>query len=225
MATHVETMQRATWRARFFGQPLEIIRAHKRAYLGINLFYYALIGVGMIYAAFNPALQQELLKQVGVAFTQGPLQAVTDAYVNTQIVQATALTFLVNLFVGRFATITLPSLIIPFSGFLMGAYRALLWGLIYSPTTPDMQFILIPHALTLLLEGQAYVLALLAAFVQGKAFLKPRSVGTTSHRAGYWIGLKLTAQLYILIVAVLLIAAVYEVLEAAFILRSYTGQP
>ena len=225
MTALVETIHRATWRTRLFGQPLQIIRAHQRAYLGINIFYYTLILVGMVYAAFNPELQQAVLKQVGVAFTQGPLQAVGDAYVNTQIVQATALTFLVNLFIGSFATITLPSLIIPFSGFLMGGYRALLWGLIYSPTTPDMQFILIPHALTLLIEGQAYVLALFAAFVQGKAFLKPRSVGTTSHREGYWIGLKLTAQLYILIVAVLLIAAVYEVLEAAFILRFYTGQP
>lgn len=220
MSVHAETLQHAQWRTRLFGQPMQTIRAHRRAYLGINLFYYALIVVGMMYAAFDPAVQQTLLQQVGTAFTQGPLQAVTDAYVNTQIVQATALTFVVNLLVGCFATITLPSLVIPFSGFLMGAYRALLWGLIYSPTTPQMQFILIPHSLTLLLEGQAYVLALFAAYVQGRAFLSPRSVGRTSHREGYWIGVKLTAQLYVLIVVVLLIAAVYEVLEAAFILRS-----
>lgn len=225
MTVQVGSLQRTNWRTRLFGQPLQIIREHKRAYLGINIFYYALILVGMLYAEFNPELQQTVLQQVGVAFTQGPLQAVTDAYVNTQIVQATALTFVVNLFVGSFATITLPSLIIPFSGFLMGGYRAFLWGLIYSPTTPDMQFILLPHSLTLLIEGQAYVLALFAAFVQGKAFLKPRSVGSTSHREGYWMGLKLTAQLYILIVAVLLIAAVYEVLEAAYTLRFYAGQP
>lgn len=220
MSAHAETLQHAPLLTRLFGQPVQIIRAHRRAYLAVNIFYYALIVVGMIYAVLNPTAQEIVFKQVGDAFTQGPLQAVTDAYVNTQIVQATALTFAVNLLVGSFATITLPSLIIPFSGFLLGAYRALLWGLIYAPTTPQMQFILIPHSLTLLLEGQAYVLALFAAYVQGRAFLAPRSVGLESHRKGYWMGIKWTAQLYVLIVVVLLIAAVYEVLEAAFILRS-----
>jgi hypothetical protein len=209
--------------ARLVGQPLQIIRAHKRAYVVLNIFYYACILLGMVYAAFNPAFQQMLLQQVGTAFSQGPLQAVTDAYVNTQIAQATALTFLVNLVIGSFGTITLPSLIIPCSGFLMGAYRAVLWGLIYAPTTSEMQVVLLPHSLTLLLEGQAYVLAMFAAFVHAKAFLSPRSVDANSRGAGYWIGLKMTAQLYVLVIGVLLIAAIYEVLEAALILAYFRG--
>lgn len=223
MTTHVETIQRAPWRARLFEPALQILGAHKRAYLGLNIFYYALILVGMVYAAFNPTFQQTLLQQVGTAFSQGPLKAVTDAYVNTQILQATALTFIVNLFIGSFGTITLPSLIIPGSGFLMGAYRAFLWGLIYSPTTAEMQTVLLPHSLTLLLEGQAYVLAMFAAFVHAKAFLSPRSVGAKSRLAGYWVGLKMTAQLYVLVIAVLLIAAIYEVLEAALLLNVLRG--
>lgn len=224
MTVRMESIAHWNLWTRLFGKPLQIVRTHQRAYFYLNLFYYSIIVVGMIYAALNPGLQQTLMQSVGVAFSQGPLQAVTNAYVNAQIVQATALTFVVNLFIGSFGTITLPSLIIPFSGLAMGAYRALLWGLIYSPTTSEMQFILLPHSLTLLLEGQAYVLAMLGVVIQGRGLLQPRTVGAMSHREGFWIGIKQTAQLYILVVAVLLLAAIYEVLEAVFILQFLAGQ-
>ena len=224
MTVRMESIAHWNLWTRLFGKPLQIVRTHQRVYFYLNLFYYSIIVVGMIYAALNPALQQTLMQSVGVAFSQGPLQAVTNAYVNAQIVQATALTFVVNLFIGSFGTITLPSLIIPFSGLAMGAYRALLWGLIYSPTTSEMQFILLPHSLTLLLEGQAYVLAMLGVVIQGRGLLQPRTVGATSHREGFWIGIKQTAQLYILVVAVLLLGAIYEVLEAVLILQFIAGQ-
>jgi len=198
---------------------LAIIAEQRRAYVTINLIYYGLILVGMGYAAYDPALQKSIMNAVGTAFTQGPLTAVTNAYLDSQILPAIVLTFGVNLAIGSVGTMTLPSLIIPFSGFLMGGYRAILWGLIYSPTTPEMKTILIPHALTLILEGQAYILVMLAAFLQGRAFLLPKTVGATLHRHGYWIGLKLTFQLYILVILVLLAAAIYEVLEATLLVN------
>ena len=76
----------------------------------------------------------------------GPLSVVGQAYVNAQVFTAILATFLVNLFIGSFGTITLPSLIIPFSGFLIGIYRAVLWGLLLSPAHPDMRLIMIPHS-------------------------------------------------------------------------------
>jgi len=170
--------------------------------------------MGMLFAVFNPALQQSLLVGVGTVFSQGPLGAVGDAYLNAKVLEATALTFLINLFIGSLATITLPSLIIPFSGLLMGAYRAFLWGLIYSPTTPQMRTILLPHLVTLVLEGQAYVLALLGVVIQGRAMLFPYTVGASTHGQGLWNGIMQSVQLYILVILVLAVAAAYEVLEA-----------
>lgn len=149
-----------------------IIRTHRRAYLWLNVMYYGLIGVGIGYAMFDPGLQKLITDAVGAAFTQGPLAAVGEAYVTGQTLRAILLTFVINLFGGSGATITLPSLIIPFSGLLMGAYRAILWGLIYAPNTPELRMIFLPHLPTLLLEGQAYVLALLAAVIQGRALLR-----------------------------------------------------
>lgn len=192
---------------------LEIIGESRRAYIVLNLVYYGLVICGMIYVAFNPSLQQTLIETVGDAFTEGPLSAVGSAYIGGQVLLAIALTFVVNLILGSIIFITLPSLVIPFSGLLLGAYRALMWGLILSPTAPELRAVMIPHSLTLILEGQAYVLAMLAAYVQGRAFLWPRSVGAATRRQGYGVGVKRSARVYLLVVLLLAVAAVYEALE------------
>lgn len=204
--------------SRLVGQPLAIVRQHRRAYLSLNIIYYGLVVLALLFGLFNPGIQQTMMDAVGASFTQGPLSAVTNAYLDGQMILAILLTFVVNLFVGTFGTITLPSLVIPFSGLLIGSYRAIVWGLIYAPTSPQMITILVPHSITLLVEGQAYILAMLAVVIQGRGFIWPRTVGATTHRAGYWEGLKRTGQLYVLIVLVLVAAAIYEVVEAALLL-------
>jgi hypothetical protein len=198
---------------------LEPIKEFRRAHIVLNLVYYGLVTCGMIYVAFNPSLQQSLLELVGSAFTEGPFSAVGSAYVGGQVLQAMVLTFVVNLFIGSIAVITLPSLVIPFSGLLTGAYRAVLWGLLLSPTTPVLRWVMIPHSLVLILEGQAYILAMLAAYVQGRAFLWPRSVGAATRRQGYGLGVKRSVRIYLLVVLVLAVAAIYEALEVIFISR------
>jgi hypothetical protein len=202
---------------------LETIKESRHAYIVLNLVYYGLVICGMIYVAFNPSLQQSLIKLVGSAFTEGPFSAVGSAYGGGQVLQAMVLTFAVNLFLGSIAWITLPSLVIPFSGLLMGAYRAVLWGLLLSPTTPQIRLAMIPHSLVLILEGQAYILAMLAAYVQGKAFLWPRSVGAATRRQGYGVGVKRSVRIYVLVVLLLAVAAIYEALEVIFIPRLILG--
>ena len=77
--------------------------------------------------------------------------------------------------------------------------------------------LMIPHSLTLILEGQGYILGLLAVYVQGRAFLQPGSVGVEGHWAGYIEGLKRTGWLYSLVVLLLLVAAIYDALEVIFL--------
>ena len=198
---------------------LEAVKEFRRAYIVLNLVYYGLVVCGMVYVAFNSSLQQSLLELVGSAFTEGPLSAVGSAYSGGQVLWAMVLTFVVNLFLGSIAVITLPSLVIPFSGLLMGAYRAVLWGLLLSPTTPELRLVMIPHSLVLILEGQAYILAMLAAYVQGRAFLWPRSVGAATRRQGYGLGVKRSVRIYLPVVLLLAVAAIYEALEVSLVAR------
>ena len=70
----------------------------------------------------------------------------------------------------------------------------------------------------LVLEGQGYVLAMLAAWVQGRAFLSPQSVGAADRGQGYLAGLKRALHLYVLVALVLAVAAVYEAAVAIVII-------
>jgi hypothetical protein len=196
-----------------------LVQENRRAYIVINIVYYGLVVIGMIYVAFNQKLQEELLNAIGAQFMTGPLSFVGQAYVNAQVFTAVLATFFVNLLAGSFGTITLPSLIIPFSGFLIGIYRAILWGLLLSPANPELRLVMIPHSLTLVLEGQAYILTLLAAYVQGRAFLWPKSIGLESRAKGYLEGLKRTGRIYLLVVLTLAIAAIYEVIEVVIMVK------
>lgn len=196
-----------------------LVQENKRPYIIINAVYYGLVVIFMIVSAFNRPLQDELLNTVGAAFMTGPLAAVGNAYLNAEILKAIGLTFIVNLIIGSFVYITIPSLIIPFIGFLLGIYRAVLWGLLFSPAHPDMRLIMIPHSITLILEGQAYILALFGVYLQACAFLWPKSVGLENRGQGYREGLKRTAKIYPLVILTLAIAAIYEVLEVGLLAK------
>jgi hypothetical protein len=204
-------------------QSLRAIRQFRREYIVLNIVYYGLVVCGMIYIRFDPSLQQSLSEAALQAFTEGPLSAVGGAYGGGKVLLAMVLTFVVNLLGGAFMFITVPSLLIPFSGLLIGALRAVVWGLVLSPTTPELARGMIPHSLTLVIEGQGYILALLAVYIHGKAFLSPRTVGAASRGEGYRTGLGRSAQVYLLVVLVLAVAAVYEALEVIFIVPLLTG--
>ena len=196
-----------------------VVKEYRRAYVLLNLFYYGLMAAAMVYVAFDPALQKTMWDEVGEAFGTTPLTSgVIDAYGSGQVLLAAALTFAVNLVLGSFVFITVPSLIVPFSGILVGVYRALLWGLLFSPTAFLGAGILF-HWPTILLEGQAYIMVMLAAYAQGMAFLRPKTVGAKTRGQGYWEGVKRSVRIYVLVAITLLVAAIYEAVSVIFIMR------
>lgn len=204
-------------------QAFALLRQHRRAYLLTNLIYYAfvIIGAAMVFAI--PALQSMMMEGIEQGFGEGSsLAPLVEAYVNEEVLAAAGLTFGVNLVLGSFIYITLPSLIIPFSGLLTGVFRALLWGFIFSPasvsgvTASDVLFGAL-LVILLLLEGQGYVLAMFAAYLQGRSVVFHRRVGAETIWQGWLHGLKQTALVYILVALVLLVAAVYEVVIAVVV--------
>ena len=95
-------------------------------------------------------------------------------------------------------------------------YRAVVWGFLFSPIGPD-RAALIPHGLTLVIEGQAYVLAAFASYAHGRMFLWPGRYGLESRWAGYKAGGVATVWLYGLVALTLLIGAVYEGIEVIYL--------
>ena len=195
-----------------------VIQEEKEAYIYLNILYYGLVVLGMVYVTFfNPSLQETLMQAAGKAFTEGPLAVVGNAYSGGQVVHSMIITFIVNLFLGSMIEMSLPSLIIPFSGLLMGVYRAILWGLLLSPSNASLAGPMIPHSLTLLIEGQAYILVMLSIYIHGKAFLRPEAYGVEGRLRGYLEGLRRTGWIYLLVAIMLAIAAIYEALEVIYL--------
>lgn len=204
-------------RPNLLSEALGLIKTHRRAYLLSNLIFYGLIPVGMGIAFADPSIQTTLLGGVEQATGEGGVLAgVASAYGDQKVVLAVALTFLVNLLLGSFVEISLPSLIVPFLGWVMGVIRALTWGVLFAPSLDQPLTALgVLDGLMLVgllfLEGQGYVLALFGTVIQGKAFLFHRREGAETRWQGYLLGLKRTGLIYVLVAIVLLIAAIYEV--------------
>lgn len=201
-----------------------LVKTHRKAYVAINVAYYGLVAASMLYVAvIDPSHQERLLADVQTALTEGTLEMVAGVYLGGNVVAAALLTFLVNLLAGSLLYLTLPSLVVPFVGIPLGAYRALLWGLLMAPTTTELALVMIPHSVTLILEGQGYVLAVFAVYVQGMAFLRPRTMGLESHREGYVAGLRMTARVYVLVILALAAAALYEAVEVIAMVQLASG--
>ena len=196
-------------RPSLIGKSLQILRQHRRAWLTMNLIYFGLVVVGMAIAAAVPSIQKSLLGQSREAVEQGALAPVRNVYLSGNVPLAAIVTLLVNLVAGTLLMITVPSLLIPFLGLFIAAWRALLWGLIFSPTNPQRSLVMLPHYLTLILEGQGYVLAMLAAYLHGRWAIQPRGLRAHAYRAG----LQQTLVLYLPISLALAIAALYEAIE------------
>lgn len=194
-----------------FLNALRVVSKFRREYILSNLICYGLFICGAIAMALvPPAMKQSIIQQLGVSFTKGIYAPVTDAYRSGFVLLAILLTFVVNLIIGRFLSITLPSVIIPFSGPLMYVPVAFAMGAVVSLALGIRTIIDINLLILGALELQSSVIAILGAYIQGKALLFPKSVGVVTRQQGFLFGIKQSLYLYILIVIVLAIAALHE---------------
>jgi hypothetical protein len=194
----------------------DLVKKNRREYVLLNVLYYGLVAASMAYTYAFPEIQTELLELLRAEFPEA-FPWVVEAYVSANFPMAAALTFLINLVLGSFVYITLPSLIIPFGGIALGCIRAIAWGLVLAPTSPELTWAMIPHSLTLILEGQGYILAMFAVFLQWKGIIRPKSIGEEKRSEAYLTGIRRTVSVYILVALVLAVSAIYEAFEVIYI--------
>jgi hypothetical protein len=111
--------------------------------------------------------------------------------------------------------IVLPSLVVPFAGIAFFTCKAVEIGVTLAPADGTGWVILIPHSLTFVIEFQAYVLLVLGAYLLGRSWLRPATVGAQNRRQGYVRGLRQVGWLSLPALALFVIGAIYE----AFTLR------
>jgi hypothetical protein len=202
-----------------FDRAWDILIKNRYAYFALNILYYGLIILLMAYAAFDAAPQTLTLEKSGSAYMTGALSVVNQTVDARKLFLVLGRAFLISVLGTSYGAITLPSFIVPFAGIFMGLYHAVMLGIVFSPFNATIGQIFIPHIPTLFIDGQAYILAMLGAYIQGRAMIWPKSVGQTSRWKAYVEGVRQTGTLYMFIMAILLISAIYGVIEVAWLIR------
>ena len=189
----------------FWRRPVEIIRDDSRVFLVLNAATYGLFVLGFAAGLLFPGLSQARATTleddgtaalVGAVFDRPPLFAL--------------LILAVNVFRLSLLTIVVPSLVVPFAGLAFFGYWLVQTGVTLVPGSPEGWVALIPHALTIVIELQAYILVALGVFLIGKYWIRPDAARVTRRRQGYLIGLRATGFLALPALALLVVGAVWE---------------
>jgi Stage II sporulation protein M len=200
----------------FLHKPLQIIRSNFRAYLTINAIVYGLVITGMVAAMLFPNLGAT---QVAIQEANGTADLVRSLFNTPWLFALTILG--VNVTSGAL-WIVLPSLIVPFAGIAIFAYRTFTLGLVMSPTTKIMAVALIPHSLTILIEFQAYALLMFGAYIIGRSWVRPATIGTRNHRQGYVRGLQQLGWLSLSTLPLFIVGAIWEAFSLRYLVHPLT---
>ena len=201
---------------RLLRKPFQIIRANVRAYLILNAILYGLVIIGMVAAMVFPNLGAA---QVATLEDNGTADLVRSLFNNPWLFSLTILG--VNVMTGAL-WIVLPSLIVPFTGIALFAYKAFTLGLAMAPSTEIMAVALIPHSLTILIEIQAYALLMFGAYILGRSWVRPATIGAQNHRQGYVRGLKQLGWLSLSTLPLLIIGAIWEAFSLRYLVPLLT---
>ena len=193
--------------------PLAEIRKYKYLFIAMNLIYFGTVLFFMFVSFTIPEIQSCFLVGVASEITEGsgPLAIAGKAYASKNILLAAVTTFAINFPLGSLLVITLPSIILPGSGVLVAGFRSMLWGLILAPAFSELTAMMVPHSVTLLLEGHGYVIAaFFGVLVPVYLFRKSEgpNVGVRYGRA-----LLMNVRGNLLVIIVLVVAAIYEAVE------------
>jgi hypothetical protein len=193
-------------------KPFQIIRANLRAYLVMNAIMYGLFLIGMGAALTFPDLNAA---QVTSQQEDGTADLVATLLGNVWLFSLTI--FAVNVLTVGVLTILLPSMIVPFAGIVIFTYRAFNFGVTLAPVDETTAKVLLPHSLTILIEFQAYVLVMLAAYLLGTAWLHPERIGARNRRQAYVRGLQQVGWVSLPALALFVIGAIYEAFELIYL--------
>src|SRR5262249_18691256 len=127
--------------------PLVALSTHRRLAWTVHLVYFGiyLLAAGLVYQA--PDIRNAMQAVIQNSFREGggPLAFAGKAYLSGNVAWAALVTFVINFLLGSVLFLTLPSFVVPGSGVLLAAFRAVTWGLLLAPATLLQAFTMLPH--------------------------------------------------------------------------------
>jgi len=174
----------------------------------VNLSYFWSVLIGAFVAQIHSLTLYELplAQNVFAGFSENPFLLM-------------AVIFLFNLAVSGFSVTTFPGLGFFVLSFLVVLWRALLWGVLLAQL-PTPQFLwVIP---TLVLEGEAYVIAAVAGIILGLSWVKPDWAfrgQNLSRKQAFTNAIIECGRFYVWVVVLLLLGAAVETVTVVYGLR------
>lgn len=195
-----------------------IFRKDWKLFVASNAFLFGLFVLGAIAGLAFPDVQEALARWIERVATAGPVGTVAKTLEEENIWLGTWQIFSHNYFVTViFAAI--PSLVFPPWILFLFGIQFFAFGVVLSlPAMLDNPVSLIPVLGTLLLEGEAYVIAIFAAMRLVVAVIWPRRFGETSVARAYIKAVIDDAKLLIVSGILLVVAAFYEAASIVLIL-------
>ena len=195
----------------------QAVEAAKR--MRILLLFVALLYIGSYLAGWylisikSPIAVETAQGITASVLTETPFTAIFRSLQAGELLQAVLITFLVNLTSGAFLTTTLPG-IIPLVGALGTIAITLLRGFVIGVTYPEILASSVAGFTlgfgTLVLEWGAYVFSGAAGIHIALAPIMPRRYGVQSRWAAFKAAWKDTARVYVIVVILLALGAIWE---------------
>lgn len=185
------------------------VKRYKKRFLYCFGIYYGLVIIGMIIGILDPSVSTGTGHVISNQFQTG-LPGLLQAIGTGDIIKVILIIFGFNSVVSSFLQITILNTI--GLGIVVFLFRPLLWGLLYSPTSPQAAMLLIFVIPTLILEGIAYVIAFTASIDLILAIIKPKSLGEDSRLKAWKKAWIYNLKAYVLVLIVLFAAAIVETL-------------
>jgi hypothetical protein len=196
---------------------LGIIKKDWKLLAGLNALYFCVIVIGATLAFISPSLHLSMINSIGSDGVGAPLITVEETNAPDALIAAgygLAFSFAVN----TLAMITAPSIIIPLWAPIIGAARFFLWGVAYVlPTEGITMGSLIPQYVTILLEGEAYIVAIFACVRMLIVALNTMDYGLAWMKKRYWDSVVENANLLAIVLVLLAAAALYQAFVLPYI--------
>ena len=191
--------------------------------LFVALLYVSSYLTGWYLISIKSPVAVETVQAIsGSVLTETPFTTIIQSLQGGQLVQAILMTFLLNLTSGAFLTTTLPG-IVPLVGALgtitITWMRGFVIGVVYPEILASSVAGFVLGVGTMILELGAYVFSGAAGIHIALAPIMPSRYGVQSRRAAFKIAWKDAARVYVIVVILLALGAIWEMTGILLVLR------
>lgn len=187
-----------------------IFKKDWKLFLACNVFLFGLLVLGILTGLAFPDIHEKSVDFIEQATSTGPISTVSQTLESGNILLGTWQIFSHNYFV-TVVFAALPSLVFPPWILLVFGAQFFLFGILFSvPSVVSEPIVLIPLLGTLLLEGEAYVIAIFATMRLVEALVWPKRFGEQSALKAYAHAFIDNGKLLLVTGVVLAVAALFE---------------